>query len=336
MNSIKNKVYSNLSLDTGKRHNVGEIAINDAYIVRSYAELVKHIAKITFNNPEINIYFRGQGGDFRGTDKKTQIFPTLYRLKYDDRSEAIQKLQIASEQIIKKFSASKIEGVQKMRKFPVVSWSVLQHYEVCDTPLLDVTDSLIVACSFALANRDEGYLYLLGLPHSNGSITYSTEHELLNIKLNSICPPDALRAYYQSGYLVGDFPNDPLSRSERNNDFSKRLIAKFKLIGKKFWNEEFQQLPSNALFPQHDDMLIQKITHGIKTELLSLYIEKIKSAEKREKIKQNLYDEELKAEVLNLYMNDWTLEEIVNHLQNRGFEVRSIENEYYEIDKVMN
>lgn len=335
MNSISKKVYSNLSLNTGEKNYVGEVASSDAYVVNSYTDLVKHVAKITFNNPEINIYFRGQGGDFRGKDNKTQIFPTLYRLKYEDRNDAIQKLHIASEQIINKFTDLNIDGVHKMKKYPIVSWSVLQHYEVCDTPLLDVTDSLIVACSFALTNREEGYLYLLGLPHSNGSITFSTENELFNIKLNSICPPDALRAYYQSGYLVGDFPNEPLSRDQRNNDFSKRLIAKFKLIGREFWNDDFRIMPSNALFPQYDDKNIQKIAHSIKTDLLDQYLDKIRSIEKREKLKQNLYSEELKTEVLKLFMNDWNKEEIVHHLENRGFDVRDIENEYREIVEIL-
>jgi hypothetical protein len=80
-------------------------------------------------------------------------------------------------------------------------WAILQHYEVCDTPLLDVTNSLRVAASFATNNpAAEGpVLYVLGVPSLSGSITASSEQGLQIIRLSSICPPEARRPYFQEG-----------------------------------------------------------------------------------------------------------------------------------------
>jgi len=45
--------------------------------------------------------------------------------------------------------------------------TILHHYSVCDTPSLDLTHSLRVACSFAqLSSRDaRAYVFVLGLPY---------------------------------------------------------------------------------------------------------------------------------------------------------------------------
>ena len=37
----------------------------------------------------------------------------------------------------------------RLRRQRILRWSILQHYEICDTPLLDVTQSIRIAASFA-------------------------------------------------------------------------------------------------------------------------------------------------------------------------------------------
>ena len=128
----------------------------------------------------------------------------------------------------------------------------MQHYEVCQTPLLDLTQSLRVAASFALASEGkEGYCYVFGFPYPNGSISFSVDLEIINIRLLSICPPGAKRPYFQEGFLVGSFPSNTEERIP-NHDIGVRLIAKFKLKSEHFWDNDFQPIPQNALLPTDD------------------------------------------------------------------------------------
>ena len=143
-----------------------------------------------------------------------------------------------------------------MLKYRELKWAILQHYEICSTPLLDVTHSLRAACSFALNNADEkGVLLVFGFPYPHGSISYFVEEELLIVRLLSICPPQAIRPYYQEGYLVGTFPLS-INPEDVNSklDISRRLIAKFVLKKKCFWDDNFQNIPDQALFPSNDPM----------------------------------------------------------------------------------
>jgi hypothetical protein len=59
-----------------------------------------------------------------------------------------------------------------LNKYPEIAWSLLQHYEICDTPLLDLTHSLHVSCSFAFdSNEGEtGIIYVLGMPWQTDAI----------------------------------------------------------------------------------------------------------------------------------------------------------------------
>ncbi len=333
MNFIGKKLYTHLSLGDDTRYYNKAITSSEAFEVSSYAELVRLVAKITFNNPEINIYYRGQKKDHYGSDNRSEILPSLYRGSFKSLNKT--KLEIATSELIKKFEDNKIDGYKKIKKFPIVAWSILQHYEVCDTPLLDVTDSLLVACSFALSGESDGYLYLLGLPHANGSVTYSTEHELFNIKLNSICPPEALRPYYQNGYLIGCFPEFPITKSKLGHNFGNRLVAKFKLNYSGFWNEHFHPIPNDALFPNEDDSRIQQITSEIKKDLLIMVVTKIISEKKRKDLLKKLYGENLNSEVLNLILNGWDKDEIIQHLGHRGFDKNDIDSEYDSIKEVL-
>lgn len=88
----------------------------------------------------------------------------------------------------------------------------------------------------------------------------------MNIRLLSICPPDALRPYYQEGYLAGtdDITTDYDSKDEL--DFNNRLIAKFRLSrNKSFWGSGFSQVPEFILYPKNDRF--KEICSSIQTEV---------------------------------------------------------------------
>ena len=255
---ISNKVWTHDTAEDGEKKFVSDILESVPKEVGSFRDLVKSIAEISYRNPEHVLFFRGQHRDYlknlRGKELASSFYPSIYRqpgaaLRVSEIKARFEKLERYSHELIERFSEEKIDGHEKLSKFPELTWAILQHYEVCDTPLLDVTHSLRVAASFALnENKDDGYLYVFGFPHPNGSITYSVEEELLNIRLLSICPPGAHRPYFQEGFLVGTFPSRMLAKHP-SLDIGRRLIAKFRLKRQRFWDKSFQAIPKKALYP---------------------------------------------------------------------------------------
>jgi hypothetical protein len=144
-------------------------------------------------------------------------------------------------------------------------WAVLQHYGICATPLLDVSQSLRVAASFALldASGGQAYLYVLAVPQINGAITVNDEAQLQILRLSSVCPPTATRPHFQEGYLLGHYPElQSVDEKQRyplyEVDFARRLLCKFHLVDlSQFWHSGFSASPASALFPDRHDSLVR-------------------------------------------------------------------------------
>lgn len=263
MLKISTNVWSHLSKASGDRHPVLEVLESEPRPVRTFPDLVREIAELSFHNPEQVLFFRGQTKEYlkdaRGGKKQSSFYPEIYRspgrsLPDREVDERFKRLDQLANKLQAALKAGSVPGYEKLSKFPELTWAVLQHYKVCPTPLLDLTHSLRVAASFALnGSATGGVVYAFGFPHPNGSITYSVEHELLNIRLLSICPPEAQRPYFQEGFLVGSFPARRF-RKYRSIDVGVRLIAKFKLPATGFWNADFHAIPNQALYPLNDRM----------------------------------------------------------------------------------
>lgn len=216
-----------------------------AFKVKSYSSLMKHVANLSYLNKDYLIFFRGQGRDYKSKTGGSTLYPSIYRNEYLLKPEVDHRFNIlkhASELLVKTFTENNIQGYKEIKRKIFIRWSILQHYGVCFTPLLDLTHSINVACSFAQieSENNEAYIYLFGLPYLTNRISINSEHDLVNIRLLSICPPDAMRPYYQEGYLAGtdDITNDYESKTEL--DFKNRLIAKFEIpSGDVFWDRDF-------------------------------------------------------------------------------------------------
>ncbi len=275
MKSLTKKLWSHNSTRTKERQYVSDICKSQPKSVQTYRDLVREIARISFNNPELNLFFRGQRTEHTIQDRGSSLYPPIFRngkgsqrvkdvlkSRYDTLTEASAKLRAA-------FKRYGWPGLSTLKKFPEVCWAILQHYEICDTPLLDITSSLRVACSFALRKAEKSAtLYVIGLPHTNGSISYYADEEQIIVRLLSICPPNALRPYYQDGYLVGTFPTREVSVRKPSLDVAKRLVAKFHIPKEGFWDEYFTAIPELALFPANDEVAeIAKEIEKIKTEV---------------------------------------------------------------------
>lgn len=240
--------------------------------VQSYHELVRKVAQLSFLNKDYLLFFRGQDQDYQNKAGSSTFYPTIYRkeiLTSQEIRSRFELLEVATNKLLEAFDREKLDGRVDIRRKQYIAWSILQHYGVCDTPLLDLTQSLRVAATFAqLSNKAErGMVYVFGLPYTTNRITYNSEHDLAIVRLLSICPPLALRPYFQEGYLAGtmDITRDYVDKSEL--DFNNRLLAKFSIPNdRSFWGKDFEGIPEHLLFPPDDRMA--EICDRVKTRVI--------------------------------------------------------------------
>lgn len=235
------------------------------HLVSSYLELATKVAELQFYNSQHVLLFRGQPSDYRNLKKNSTLKPSLFRPGDNDRNhppsaQTLENrffhLKRAEESLTRTFESNHFLGRERLARHRLLRWAILQHYEICPTPLLDVTHSLRIAASFAshgaIANS---FLYVLAVPNISGTITVSAEAGLQIVKLSGICPPNAVRPHIQEGYLLGEYPEMPDIQQKQyyrpyEIDFGLRLISKFRFDSTKFWDrKDFKIVSRRALYP---------------------------------------------------------------------------------------
>jgi hypothetical protein len=224
--------------------------------------------------------FRGQNKDHKNYQRNTSLKPSLFRdssgrnPSTETLVQRFQLLEKAERSLADAYSQREFLGSQWVKRHRIVRWAILQHYEVCPTPLLDVTQSLRIAASFATsANEEEAYVFVLGVPNVSGAITASAEAGLQIVRLSSICPPSARRPHIQEGYLLGEYPDiaefgQKELYAHYEIDFGLRLIAKFRFNPQSFWQkEDFPVVGKNVLYPPPMDDPLYEMTDSIRNAL---------------------------------------------------------------------
>jgi hypothetical protein len=241
---------------------------NGRYVV-NYLELAAKIAELQFRNPSHVLFFRGQSADHKSVKGYSSLKSSIFRPPMGNTTitrkliaHRYECLAIAEKMLAARFKALKRLGTMRVQRQRLLRWSILQHYEVCDTPLLDVSQSLRIGASFASLNdTDEAFLYALAVPNISGTITASVEAGIQVVRLAGACPPAALRPHVQEGFLLGEYP-DVASADQIANykpfqfDFGLRIIGKFRFSPKRFWRDDnFPKITPAALYPQSKDWL---------------------------------------------------------------------------------
>lgn len=243
---------------------VSKVRHSDGLPISNYRRLVEQIAEVTLYNREYEMFYRGQNNDYKDKNGKTIIYPRICRPERNlDKS---YKKRIQSITIEKRYNSilDFIDSTtSKANSLDEYYFSLIQHYELMPTPLIDITQSLRVAATFALRNSNIGYLYVFGLPYPNGSISHFIDQNIVLVKLQNVCPTDALRPRYQEGFMIGKYPF--MQTKEAVDNLARRLVAKFLLNNESgnFWDKYFQPLPEEILYPQNDSFgisLKQKMT----------------------------------------------------------------------------
>jgi len=266
------EITPNLIPELEKHTGGKKVAETPPYFASDYQKLVRFIARLAYQNKDHLLFFRGQPEDYLNKANSSTIYPSIYRSEYLRTNEIENRFRIldsAAEQLKELFQKHKLDGFDELRKKTYIQYSILQHYEVCRTPLLDLTHSIRVACSFAQIStiNEFAYVFVFGLPYLTNRISINSEHDLVNVRLLSISPPDALRPYFQDGYLAGttDITTDYFF-DKAQLDFRNRLIAKFKIpINEKFWGEDFSKIPEKVLLPSNDK--VKKLCKSISIKL---------------------------------------------------------------------
>ena len=178
----------------------------------------------------------------------------------------------AEEKLVDSYSRAGFPGIVPLRRYRILRWSILQHYEICRTPLLDVTQSLRIAASFAsLSAQNDAVVFAFGVPNISGAVTASAEAGLQIIRLASVCPPCAVRPHIQEGYLLGEYPEmgtfDQRTRyAPFEIDFGRRLVAKFTFSPDTFWlADKFPKVEKGDLYPKDDPLC--RLAMEVKDEL---------------------------------------------------------------------
>lgn len=257
--------------EEGHLHERGNFTVRrgKACVVSDFMDLATKIATLQFKNREFVLLFRGQHRDFKRSradgNKYSSLAPSLFRnnpSSYDLESR-YNRLALAEKILIDEYQDSDFPELDRLQRQRILRWAILQHYEVCSTPLLDVTHSLRIAASFAtIGAADSAFIFVLGVPNLSGSVTANAESGVQIVRLSSVCPPQSLRPHLQEGYLLGEYPEmgdyDQKRRYKHIEiDFGRRLIAKFQFNPKKFWrgSPNFPVVDKGALYPNLHDPL---------------------------------------------------------------------------------
>jgi hypothetical protein len=253
---------------------------SNARTVVSFLDLAKKVAELQFMNRDLVLMFRGQSADHKNKAGNTSLKPTIFRAKGvgkvpTEKTLATRYRQLGDAEValVNRYRSGNSPGSQRLRRQQILRWSLLQHYEVCPTPLLDVTHSLRIAASFASFDEsDDAHVMVVGVPQLSGAVTASADAGLQIIRLSSVCPPSAVRPHIQEGYLLGEYPEMARVDQKQNYkhyeiDFGRRLVAKFRFLPREFWkaSKDFPAVGKTALYPTLDPLL--GITDAIKAEL---------------------------------------------------------------------
>jgi hypothetical protein len=212
----------------------------------------------------------------------SKLRPTLFRFGTHVPGQAIleerfKRLKDSCQELVSRYGNDPLldsdrSDSNRLKRQRILQWSILQHYEVCRTPLLDVTNSLRIAASFASHQTDDlGFVFVLGVPNLSGAITASADAGVQIVRLSSVCPPSAVRPHIQEGYLLGEYPEIDSYQQKANYivkeiDFGRRLIAKFRLIPRTFWaqSDNFPLVPKEELYLPSSGDPLSIITDDVK------------------------------------------------------------------------
>lgn len=271
------RTYTNNSEEIEPTHGGLELAARLPHRVRSYRDLLAKVATLAYDNSHYTLLFRGQSEDF-GFDAtavaqgRSALYPSIFRTvpNQGQRAPDMEKVISGRFAILRKAEEclNDLLLCGEISRNKLLRRALLQHYEVCPTPLLDVTPILGVAVSFAFqGTKGEPLLCIFAVPHLTGIISTSVEAGTQTVRLAGVCPPTAFRPHFQDAILIGDYPDvddsllPPKNQGKLCHNFACRLLAKFQLPTiSKLRKGGFSPVADTILRPDDSDEYAKRLT----------------------------------------------------------------------------
>ena len=261
LSNSKEYVYADKLLRTP----VKKIRMSKPFKVETFSKLVDCIARLSYFNKSYTLFFRGQNEEYPLESCLRTIYPGILRENIRNKiplESLKKKLDFHDNELRARnhYRNPRMYGAQNIMMYKYLRWAILQHYEKCPTPFIDITRSLIVALSFALINYtkednnflSKGILYVLALPWPSKHFHESKDEELVLVNMAGITPPIAKRPYRQDAFCVmhNNIENDT---SKDKFDLSNRMVCKFEISNtKSFWKGDAQLFKKDHLTPKND------------------------------------------------------------------------------------
>jgi hypothetical protein len=254
-------------------------------VVDSFIRLVDVAAFLAVMNKNLTLLYRGQKARY-------PLLPTLYRSDWlppgrgqqtrvpidgDERLHYWATLEKVEPLVLEILFAEGLPRWRHLERRRPARWAVIQHYGLWPTPLLDFTTSLRVGASFAFGvdrRASEGFLSIVGVRRVRSDLmplkrndAHERETGVLAIRLNSVCPPSAMRPHLQYGVLVGCYPFEPPGSADvRINDAAPIVIATLKLVNNgPFWSRDFPIHRVGSLLPsERRDQLSRRLRGSVR------------------------------------------------------------------------
>jgi len=249
--------------------NTGQLCVisTSPLVPNNYSELCDLVAKLAYFNRRYVLFFRGQDKEYKFKSRFPTIYPNYFRKLLMKQNPADQLKKVLDENSNKLKRKIHVRKIRFHGSFYVVGnellrFALLQHYEICDTPLIDLTQSLYVAASFALlppVGEDErgyreGIVYVIALPRNNKIYRDDVSDNIFLTNLVGITPPQAKRPYRQEAYSVTSSNlNLELIGDISHFDLAGRVVCKFKVNNSdEFWNCGMNPMTREFLLPEDD------------------------------------------------------------------------------------
>lgn len=249
-------------------HMVTRVKVAHPMKVDSYSELVDFVSLLSSYNNKYILFFRGQSQEYRMNGPYPSVYPKFFR-DYFNKKHNFNQLK---DRLVTKTELLRQKSHDRQPQFPEslllyqnthIAWALLQHYEICNTPLVDVTQSIHVAASFALLKKpkssdSKGIIYVFALPWPSKDYYRNIQEDIFLIRLAGITPSDAKRPYRQEAFTVSsaDFTFENKEEFEKY-DLANRLVCKFEINNSpEFWGETIHPLPESFLAPEDDEFCL--------------------------------------------------------------------------------
>jgi hypothetical protein len=237
---------------------VDAVRAADPIVASTFTSLTAHVAEVAATNHAWMTFYRGQRVDWRNRAGHTSVLPSIFRPERGKQRLSGTTLKARLTELDRAIHLLQahwrtLRSPNPLWRFREYAVALIQHYELCPTPMVDLTTSLHVAASFARGDDGlgDGVVYVIAMPYPHETISLYPHLGLSLARLQPLVPPDALRPQFQEAWLAGRLPIS--AERSAGDDLAGRVIAKYALpAGAAFWDGAFQPLLQRALLPPDD------------------------------------------------------------------------------------